>query len=878
MPPTTLCAVCAGALPDNASFCPTCGTPTPSSTARATGASTYAPAGQEQLAAERRRGLQQAIGDSCEVRELIGRGGFAEVYSGWDVRLKREVAIKTLRSDVSSPSLLERFQREAEAVAKLRHPHIIPIYSVGEHHGVAFFTMPRISGESLAAALEREKRLTVSEACRILSEAAGALEEAHRAGVVHRDVKPENIMLEGRDRRALVMDFGIAKNTESGEQNLTGTGMVMGTPQYMSPEQAAGDRTIDHRTDQYSLAMIGYRMLTGRLPFESASVQTLLVQQVTQQPPPLRSLAPNVPEQVAATIERALSKDPDDRFPSLADFAGALSAARDVPQVGIAPRREAPTLSDRVARMRALLPGWTHPLTVAAAAAAIAVAVIGPRTTPATVLDTAAQRDEAVFVARAHLADRGLAGPFTMNVDTETRDDVYAFLHGAIGGDSLASLARSGVPIWLWHIRAKPDSGPTYHVDVATGGRITRFEEPVRDSVTAPTVSAQVAESLAVTELVARGWNLASLVRRPDSVVTLRNRADRYLSWRRGDIAIPGARGDTAFDVLRVRVSGDRVTDYSEGLNEPNSWRRSTPPQWLDVIAVIAWVLAATLAGYSVILAIARQRHDALQWRPALVLALAILACMGLAMLPSLITRLQVASSVLSEVLSAVGIALTVSLGVVPMVVFTYVSGESLATERGLRLMDGVPDSARGQLTPELAIGAGVGAAVGLILAALEANGTFLSQRVFGVMPDPTLSSMFRWSAPYNELELMLPVAVLLAVAGCYVQSLIWRWKQSVVLVVLVPALLLTGMMIGADDVSYANKVIGLLTLLAMTLVTWRYGLMAGALTFFVSEGVIPLTLLVAARGVASAALVYAVALVTPFVLGRVAYRRFART
>jgi len=211
-----------------------------------------------------RQRLAVALGDSCELGAMIGRGGFAEVYAARDTRLDREIAVKTLREDLgASAALVERFKREARAMAQLRHPNVIPIYSVGEGEGLAYFIMPLVRGETLRAHLDRRRRLPISEVRRILLEVADALEHAHKAGMVHRDIKPDNIMLEGEEHRALVMDLGIAKIAEQEAADLTGTGMIIGTPQYMSPEQASGERNVDPRTDLYSLGAVTFEMLTG---------------------------------------------------------------------------------------------------------------------------------------------------------------------------------------------------------------------------------------------------------------------------------------------------------------------------------------------------------------------------------------------------------------------------------------------------------------------------------------------------------------------------------------------------------------------------------------------------------------------------------------
>ncbi|HRP07446.1 MAG TPA: serine/threonine-protein kinase, partial [Gemmatimonadales bacterium] len=244
--PTRTCPSCNTPLPGVAAFCYVCGTATPPGMHMATGMRVaVTPSGVTPV--ELRTRLQRALGPGYELGPRVGAGGFAEVFKAQDLRLKRNVAVKVLKPDLGlSPGMLERFQREAETVAALRHPNIVPIFDVGEAGGIAYIIMPFIEGESLRARLEREGALAVDEVRRILREAAAGLGAAHDAGVIHRDVKPENIMLEGRDARVLLMDFGIAKAvggdedtpaTEEGvAPQLTSTGIIVGTPQYMSPE------------------------------------------------------------------------------------------------------------------------------------------------------------------------------------------------------------------------------------------------------------------------------------------------------------------------------------------------------------------------------------------------------------------------------------------------------------------------------------------------------------------------------------------------------------------------------------------------------------------------------------------------------------------
>jgi serine/threonine-protein kinase len=274
------------------------------------------------------RKLKDSLGKHYELQELIGRGGFAEVFRVRDMWLKRDLALKALRPDlVVSETLLARFRREAEAVANLRHPHIVPIYDIGEAEGIMYILMPLIKGESLKALLVRDGRRPISEARRILLESAGALGSAHEAGVVHRDIKPENIMLEGKGRRVLLMDFGIAKMMDAaGDSTLTSSGTIVGTPHYMSPEQASGDPHLDHRTDIYSLAVVGYHMLTGAVPFEGDSTRAILFKQMMESPRSMRELVPEVPEGLMAAVSKGMAKEAAERYPTIEAFEKAIEA------------------------------------------------------------------------------------------------------------------------------------------------------------------------------------------------------------------------------------------------------------------------------------------------------------------------------------------------------------------------------------------------------------------------------------------------------------------------------------------------------------------------------------------------------------------------
>jgi serine/threonine protein kinase len=278
--------------------------------------------------------LARTLSDSYTVEDEIGRGGMGVVYSARDLKLKRRVAIKVLPPELAfKGEIRTRFLREAETAARLSHPNIVPIHAVGEGDGLVYFVMAFVDGESLAARLRRRERLPPEEVRRIMKETADALGLAHAMGVIHRDVKPDNILLEGTRRRVVVTDFGIAKalSAGSGAGTLTGTGVVIGTPTYMSPEQAAGERDIDARSDLYSLGLVGFEMLVGDPPFQAGSVPGILMKQITEPAPDVRSLRPDCPEDLGNTIMRCLDKDPDDRWPTADALRRALESRTSLP-------------------------------------------------------------------------------------------------------------------------------------------------------------------------------------------------------------------------------------------------------------------------------------------------------------------------------------------------------------------------------------------------------------------------------------------------------------------------------------------------------------------------------------------------------------------
>jgi predicted Ser/Thr protein kinase len=308
------CTSCGGSLVEGAKFCPHCGAQ----------ARTEAPP-----ADPLRKLLEQALGTHYRVERELGRGGMGTVYLAHESGLDRHVAIKVLPPDRAQSELYrERFRREARTAARLSHPNIVPLHAFGEHEGMLYYVMGYVDGESLAERLAREGRLAEPESRRILASVADALHYAHEQGVLHRDVKPQNILIEKGSGRPMLTDFGISKITAEGTA-LTSTGVVVGTPDYMSPEQASGSPDLGPRSDLYSLGVVGYAMLSGTLPFQGRTPGEVLVKRLTSQAPPPPIPAGDVSPVLVEAVMKCLSKDPERRWPDTGAFGRAVAALDD---------------------------------------------------------------------------------------------------------------------------------------------------------------------------------------------------------------------------------------------------------------------------------------------------------------------------------------------------------------------------------------------------------------------------------------------------------------------------------------------------------------------------------------------------------------------
>src|SRR5258707_7499898 len=317
------CLKCHTPLPDNSKFCFACGAD------QRGGGPAATPSAELQGLQVR---LQRIVEGKYKIERMVGKGGMGAVFLAHDLTLDREVAIKVLPPDISQdPKVIQRFRREAKTAAKLDHPNIIPIYRVESEGGLNYFVMKYISGTSLEDLLEKRQPLPVPEIQRILWEAACALGHAHQRGVVHRDVKPANIMFD-HDGRVMLTDFGISKALQAAT-GFTATGMIIGTPHYMAPEQGKG-APVDGRADQYSLGVVGYRMITAELPFSGDSVHTIIYKHIYEEPPLASTKRPGIPASLTVAISRALAKEPDQRFPTMEDFATAVWPEQPVASPG----------------------------------------------------------------------------------------------------------------------------------------------------------------------------------------------------------------------------------------------------------------------------------------------------------------------------------------------------------------------------------------------------------------------------------------------------------------------------------------------------------------------------------------------------------------
>ena len=417
--------------------------------------------------------LNSVIAGRYHVSQEIGRGGMATVYRAHDVKHNRDVALKVLSSEIPAPLGTERFLREIAFTARLDHPHILPLLDSGESDGLLYYVMPMVEGETLRDRLKRDKQLPLDEALQITREIASALSHAHGQGVLHRDIKPENIMLSGGHAR--VADFGIGRALSSTvTENLTVTGLAIGTPTYMSPEQASGASDVDARTDIYSLACVLYEMLAGQPPYTASTTAALLARKSLEPMPPLRTIRDSVPSGVEQAIAKALSRVPADRFASAREFVQALDGKMTVSAARTGRRR------------------WN-----ASVLAALAILLVG---TIAVVADIGGVRTRVMgSMATDRIATLAVLPLENLSGDAQ-QDFLAAGMHEALitGLGKLRGLervtARSSVLRYQNTDKTPRQIGEELNVDVLITGSVTRAGDIVR--VTANLMRAQNEEPL----------------------------------------------------------------------------------------------------------------------------------------------------------------------------------------------------------------------------------------------------------------------------------------------------------------------------------------------------------------------------------------------
>ncbi len=461
--PDIPCATCQTPVPDTALFCSACGNRTGRGDSRAAAAADQDVPGR----------LARALGPNYVVRRLLGEGGFAQVFEVWDTGLERRLAVKVLKPDIAwSSGMIERFKQETRSIARLNHTNILAIHFVGEGEGLVYYAMPFVEGEALSALLRRQGALPPERALAILRPLLDALSHAHGMGLIHRDIKPDNVMLEASSGRPLLVDFGIAKRID-GEGHKTQTGFVVGTPQYMSPEQALGQGDLDARTDLYAVGAMLYQMVTGTPPFEGDTSQEIVGKHLSEPAPIASAKNAKIPTWLSDVIVRCLAKRPGERFQSAAMLLDALHSGRlSGPQEPVSAERIAARLASEEAT--ALMPSAERRVSAAKTEVRPGPAAPAPRRRGGRLLLLLLLLGGAgtagyllLFQAARLSVENRLVEPVRLVLGTET-------VEIPPGGTAERQVSRQGPLVVPWYL-VRPE-GPAGPLGVELQGSITIAE------------------------------------------------------------------------------------------------------------------------------------------------------------------------------------------------------------------------------------------------------------------------------------------------------------------------------------------------------------------------------------------------------------------
>jgi serine/threonine-protein kinase len=691
-------------------------------------------------------------------------------------------------------------------------------------------------------------------------------------------------MLDGPERRIVIMDFGIAKTTDSESPSLTATGATIGSPRYMSPEQALGEMPIDHLSDQYSLALVGYRMLAGRLPFDGDSARQILLQKATRAPTPVRELRPDVPSTLARIIERALSKEREARFPSMAEFGSALAGVVAEVTGEFRQRRVVAPMADRWSIARASL--YDRPLRyVSVAAMALAAFVVAyPRAGSSAARSAAGARDTVLSATRAIMAELGAPGDYAERTQFIARETEHRYIQSALSADSAERVAKQ-LPIWIWDVtRYRRDPLDAWRIEANGAGRIMAFNHLLPDTARRPMIAQDSALSIAERALERLGWRLTDLRLVRHSTPTEANRVQENFVWTVAGSTIHRAR-DSAYTQLSLTLAGPEPVAYRQSLRLPDGYVPNMRPQTIQALASIGMTGLLVLVIIAVITTMLRSAHDVLQWGLGVrmgaiagalwVLSVTLPRLRGVTVPYSPDDVSRVARGLNYVLASMLNVSM---MGSVLVVAFLFVAAESLLNEGRPDLLAGINDLSRGRLAiPEVVGALPAGYAYGFVAAAFLAVVQLIQRNVFDVPVETELvnnAGAFANAVPALGLLEPLRIAIVAIAVVMFVIALALQWRRPWIAPIAV-SLLWYCVRFGPSESSPAHVAAEAVVLGAVTWLAWERGALVALMVMFLAVAVPVVADFLWARGpFVSSGIVGLIAVAAPAAFGAVVYRR----